>query len=82
MTTVPGLPDHDPQAAALVALVKTFRDRLHLPDLGALYATLGAVAGNWMRGDPIWLLLVGPSSSGKTELVGALAELPSNSWSG
>jgi hypothetical protein len=76
VTAAPALPDHDPQATALAALVKTFRDRLHLPDLGALYATLGAVAANWMRGDPIWLLLVGPPSSGKTELVGALAKLP------
>jgi hypothetical protein len=44
VTAVPALPDHDPQAAALAALIKTFQDRLHLPDLGALYATLGAVA--------------------------------------
>lgn len=80
MTAAPALPDHDPQAAALAALVKTFRDRLHLPDLGALYATLGAVAGNWMRGDPVWLLLVGPPSSGKTELVGALGKLPHVHW--
>jgi hypothetical protein len=80
VTAAPALPDHDPQAAALAALVKTFRDRLHLPDLGALYATLGAVAGNWMRGDPVWLLLVGPPSSGKTELVGALGKLPHVHW--
>ncbi len=74
--TAPPIPDHDPQAAALATLVKTFREWLHLPDLGAVYATLGTVAANWMRGDPVWLLLVGPPSSGKTELVCALAKLP------
>lgn len=80
MTAVPALPDHDPQAAALAALIKMFQDQLHLPDLGALYATLGVVASNWMRGDPVWLLLVGPPSSGKTELVGALGKLPHVHW--
>jgi hypothetical protein len=80
VTAAPALPDHDPQAAALAGLTKAFQARLHLPDLGALYATLGAVAGNWMRGDPVWLLLVGPPSSGKTELVGALGKLPHVHW--
>src|SRR6266540_1120167 len=76
MTAAPPLPDHDPQAAALAALTKAFQARLHLPDLGAVHATLGAVAANRMRGDPVWMLLVGPPSSGKTELVCSLGDLP------
>src|SRR5206468_10944077 len=80
MTAAPPLPDHDPRAAALAPLTKAFQARLHLPDLGALHATLGAVAANRMRGDPVWLLLVGPPSSGKTELIGSLAKLPGVHW--
>jgi hypothetical protein len=76
MTTAPPIPDHDPKAVALATLTKTFGARLHLPDPAALYATLGAMAANWMSGDPVWLLLVGPPSSGKTELVCSLAKLP------
>jgi len=38
------------------------------------------VAANWMRGDPVWMLLVGPPSSGKTELVCSLGKLPDVHW--
>jgi hypothetical protein len=65
--------DNDPEE--LVQAVKVFTSRLHLPSPDPLYATLGAVAANRMRGDPVWLLQVGPPSSGKTELVGSLAKL-------
>jgi len=53
----------------LADVLKTFRRWLYLPDPGALYVTLGAVAANRMPGDPVWLLLVAASSSGKTEIL-------------
>jgi hypothetical protein len=49
---------------------------LHLPDPGPVYAVLGTVAANRMPGDPVWLMLVGASGAGKTELLQPLAVLP------
>ena len=57
-------------------VVDLFRSTMHLPDPSIVYAVLGAVAANRLPGDPLWLLLVGPPSSGKTETLDALCELP------
>lgn len=56
--------------------VEVFRRWLYLPDPGALYVSLGAVAANLMPGDPVWLLLVGPPGCGKTEMIAPLGALP------
>ena len=48
---------------------------LYLPDPGPLIVTLAAYVANRLPGDPVWLLLVGPPSSGKTELLNALSGL-------
>jgi hypothetical protein len=63
-------------AEPLEGLIATFRRWLHLPDPGPLYVVLATVVANKMTGDPVWLLLVGPSSSGKTELLGGAMGLP------
>ena len=60
---------------ALADVLETFRRWMHLPDAGALYTTLGTVAANRMPGDPVWLLLVAASSSGKTEILLSLNDL-------
>jgi len=61
---------------ALVEVVATFRRWLHLPDPGALYVVLACVVANRLPGDPVWLLLVAASSSGKTEVLFSLSGLP------
>jgi energy-coupling factor transporter ATP-binding protein EcfA2 len=58
-------------------VVTTFRRWLFLPDVSPLYAVLGTVAANLLDGDPVWLLLVGPSGSGKSEILQAVGGLPS-----
>lgn len=60
----------------LSELTATFARWLHLRDFGPLYAALGTVAANLMPGDPVWLMLVGPPSSGKSEILQSLTLLP------
>jgi len=57
-------------------LISVFRRYMFLPDPGPLEIVLGAIAANLLPGDPVWLLLVGPPSSGKTEILSALSGLP------
>jgi hypothetical protein len=60
----------------LEQLLEIFRKYLYLPDTGAVEVALGAIAANRLPGDPVWLLLVGPPSSGKTEILSSLSLLP------
>ena len=56
-------------------LLGVFRSHLYLPDPRPLYIVLATVVANRLTGDPVWLLLVGPPSCGKTELLSALSRL-------
>ena len=60
----------------LQAVVETFRKWLSLPDPSPLIIFLAALVANLMPGDPLWLLLVGPSSSGKSEIINTARSLP------
>jgi len=62
-------------ADRLLVVVDAFQRWLYMPDPTALYAALGAVAANRLEGNPVWLLLVGPPASGKTEILQALTVL-------
>ena len=56
--------------------LQTFERWLILPSRTPVYAMLGTVAANLLPGDPVWLGLVAPPSSAKTELINALTGLP------
>jgi hypothetical protein len=56
-------------------VVATFRHRFHLPDPGVVEVVLAAWVANLWPDDAIWLLVVGPPASGKTEVVSTLREL-------
>lgn len=56
-------------------LLTIFREHLYLPDPSPVQVVLGTVVANLLPGDPVWLLLVGPPSSGKTELLAPLSSL-------
>jgi hypothetical protein len=60
----------------LKEVVAIFSRWLHLEDPGPLLAILGSLAANLLPGDPVWLLVVGPPGSGKTEMLQACARVP------
>lgn len=57
-------------------LTQDIRRHLYLPDPGALYTLLGAVAGSMVEGVPVYLMLVGPPSCGGSELLALLNDIP------
>ena len=61
---------------ALLDLIHTFRTHYHMPDASPLLAAISAVIGHQISGAPIWLMLVGPPSCGKTAIIESLCGLP------
>jgi len=47
-----------------------------LRDVTPLLALLGTVAANFLPGDPVWLGVVAPGSSAKTEMLNSVSSLP------
>jgi hypothetical protein len=65
-----------PAPATLAAVNAAFRKWLVLKDLTPVHAVLGAVAANLLPGDPVWLGVIAPPSTAKTEILNALARIP------
>ena len=63
------------ETGTLAEVVETFQRWQYLPDPTALYVVLAAYVANKMDGDPIWILVVAPPGTGKTEVVMPLAGL-------
>jgi hypothetical protein len=57
-------------------VIELFERWLILNDRTPIYAVLGAVAANLLEGDPVWLGLIAPPSSAKTEILNSLSGLP------
>lgn len=56
-------------------LIALYQEHLYLPDPAALELVLGVLAASRMPGkQPVWLLLVGPPSAGKTVLFDMIAD--------
>lgn len=60
----------------LATVVDTYRNWLHFPDPAPIFAALGVAAGHMLPGSPVWLMLVGQASCGKTEVINSLLGLP------
>jgi hypothetical protein len=68
-----------PIAAAdtpIYQLVGVFQRNLFFPDPSPLYALAGALVANYYIGHPVWLMLLGPPSCGKSILLNSLLSLP------
>jgi hypothetical protein len=57
-------------------LFAVFGEHLYLPDPAPVEVVVGAMVANLLPGDPVWLLLVGPPASGKTEILSSLCQVP------
>lgn len=66
---------HPSSASPVYKLASAFQEHLHLPDPTPVYVTMGTIAGNMMTGPPIWMMLVGSSSCGKTALLKSLLKI-------
>src|SRR5262249_8580149 len=73
--TISAGPQPTPQSP-IEECLDTFKRWLLLPDMSPVLAVLGAVAANLLPGDPVWLGLVAPPSSAKTEILNSLTSLP------
>jgi hypothetical protein len=75
--TVQRIGQFDAEPVGLASALATFQRWLHLPDVDPLLAVAAAAVAN--RSDdasPVWLLMIGPPSGGKTEQIVGLARLP------
>ncbi len=61
---------------SLTQLHEVFDRWLLLKDPYLLEVVLGVVVANLLGGDPLWLLIVAPPSSAKTEIIRALSSVP------
>jgi hypothetical protein len=66
-----------PQASptTLADVVSAFDKWIALDNHAPIYATLGTIAANKLPGDPVWLGLIAPPSSAKTEILNSLLRL-------
>jgi len=62
---------------SLTRLYEVFERWLLLKDPYLLEVVLATVVANLLGGDPLWLLIVAPPSSAKTEIIRALSRVPS-----
>lgn len=62
----------------LGVLIGYLHDNYFIEDDAPFLVTLATAVSNRMQGDPVWLLLVGPPSTIKSEYVRALGSEPSN----
>lgn len=70
----------DYEMSAYGRLIKAYRAYFKTEDTAPIDACLAAVLTSAVPGDPLWQYLVGPPSTGKTELLRAFRWLPNTYW--
>jgi hypothetical protein len=69
-------PPPPPEPKSLADVGTTFQKWLYLPTMEPVWVLLGAIAANRLPGEPVWLMIVGASGGGKSELIRACNGLP------
>lgn len=64
------------RSPALQKVIDTLQNWLYLPDPGVFETVFAAYAANQIEGCPVWLMVVGGPSSGKTEAIVSLLTSP------
>src|SRR5262249_60735063 len=71
--------DEEPQQQfepkQLKEVIAAFDKWLVLYDHTPIYAVLGTIAANLLPGDPVWLGIIAPPSSAKTEILNSVSHL-------
>ena len=62
--------------SALDVFIDGVRENLYLPDPGSLTMVVATLIASRLPGSVVWLLLVGPPSSGKSQILDALTNQP------
>jgi hypothetical protein len=62
--------------SAVHMLAGRVQDYLYFPTPDPLYVVLGTIAANMLQGVPVWVMLVGAPSSGRTVMLETLANIP------
>lgn len=70
------LPPKSGHTEALDNCLRVFEQKLHFTNPSPLFVLLGTIAANYFKGNPVWLMLVGPPSCGKSLLLTATSKLP------
>ena len=64
------------QSVSLADAIAKFQHWLPMDDPAPILAVAATVVANLADGDPVWLLIVGPPSGGKTEILSSCSALP------
>ena len=75
----PTWPESEPEPAQPIPTneaLAVFQRWLHMDDTAPILTVAAAVVANLADGDPVWLLIVGPPSGGKTEILSSCSALP------
>jgi hypothetical protein len=64
----------NPNRERLNRLLSLFKEWLHIEDETLLYTLVATKISHHIPGDPIWLMIIGPSSGGKSEYLRAVTQ--------
>ena len=66
----------DAPSCTLNDVINAFKKLLVFDDFSVIKIILATIIANRIKVDPVWLFLIGPSSSGKTEFINSLDKVP------
>lgn len=65
-----------PKRGALEKVINLFHDTYLIKDAYAIKMLLCTVGSQWIKGDPVWVMMVAPSGGNKTALISSLDLVP------